>query len=54
MKTCPLCGGRAKLIGSDLNNTFFKVGCERCELYISARNGVIAQVVWNHIKRVEL
>ena len=53
MKRCPLCGGRARLIGSDLKETFFKVGCDRCELYIMAKNGMIAQIVWNSIERVE-
>ncbi len=53
MKVCPLCNHRAKLIGSDLNNTFFKVGCDRCELYVMAKNGMIAQIVWNNIERVK-
>lgn len=53
MKRCPLCGGEAELIGSDLNNTFFKVGCTYCEIYVLARNGMIAQQIWNNIKKVE-
>ena len=49
MKRCPLCGGKAELIGSDLRETLFKVGCGRCELYVTARNGMIAQIAWNSI-----
>ena len=53
MKGCPLCGGKAELFGSDLKETFFKVGCDYCEIYVIARNGIIAQSVWNAIGKVE-
>ena len=54
MKECPICGRKAALIGSDLREREFKVGCPYCQIYVVADNGVKAQLIWNHIKKVDL